>query len=133
MSISKTYEMLRQIALTEFPDVIVWGDMPRLPSGEVLRLRLFLTDESFIEAYVSVTGRYSYRWERRLTGRPDIYRFDNAPHSRWRRVSTYPHHFHDGREDNVVSSSIKDDPLEGLREVCRFAREKLRRESREEQ
>jgi hypothetical protein len=128
MSISETYEFLRETVLSEYADLVVRGDLLRLPSGEVLKLRLYLADESFVEVNVSATGRYSYHWERRLTGRSDIYRFDNAPHSRWQAVATYPNHFHNGAEDQVESSEISSEPMEAIRQVCAFIRAKLRDE-----
>lgn len=128
MSISETYEFLRETVLSEYADLVVRGDLLRLPSGEVLKLRLYLADESFVEVNVSATGRYSYHWERRLTGRSDIHRFDNAPHSRWQAVATYPNHFHNGAEDQVESSEISSEPMEAIRQVCAFIRAKLRDE-----
>ena len=126
MSISKTYERLREIAVSEYADLIVRGDLLRLPSGELLKLRLHLADESFIEINVSATGRYSYHWERRHTGRSDIYRFDNAPHNRWHTVATYPNHFHNGPEGKVEGSEISSDPVTAIRQVCSFVRAKMR-------
>jgi hypothetical protein len=133
MGISETYEIQQQIALTEFADVIVRGDLLRHPSGEALKLRLHVADESFIEVNTSLTGRYSYHWERRLIGRPDIYRFDNAPHHRWSQIVTYPNHFHNGTEEHVEASILSADPLNALRQVCDFVRAKLRAESGEEE
>ena len=128
MSISETYEAVRQIALTEFPDVVVRGDLLRLPSGETLKLRLYLLDRSFIEVNLSASGRYSYHWERRLIGRSDVYRFDNAPHGRWKEIASYPAHFHNGAEDNVETSAISSEPLEAIRQLGVFVRAKLRAE-----
>jgi hypothetical protein len=56
MSISDTYERLHKIAVSEYADLVVRGDLLRLPSGEVLKLRLHLADESFVEVNVSSTG-----------------------------------------------------------------------------
>jgi hypothetical protein len=94
MSISATYDTLRQIASVEFDDIVVYTEVTRLPTGDPLKLRLNLVDSSFIDIYLSVTGRYSYHWERRFTGKNELYRHDNAPHKKWRSISTYPRHFH---------------------------------------
>ena len=51
-----------------------------------------------------------------------LYRHDNAPHASWRNVSTYPKHFHDGNEQNVVASHLSSDPPDALREFCVFVR-----------
>ena len=90
-----------------------------------LKLRLDIVDGSLLDVFISVTGRYSYHWERRLIGRGDLYRHDNAPHNRWRHVATFPKHFHDGSENNVVESSISDDHERAVREVLTFVRRKL--------
>ncbi len=75
--------------------------------------------------YLSASGRYSYHWERRLIGKGDLYRHDNAPHDRWRHLATFPKHFHDGSESNVVASSISDNPEQAVREFLTFVRRKL--------
>lgn len=128
MSISELYESQRAMALSEFGDIITDENILRLPSGEALKLRLQLIDESFLEVNVSVSGRYSYHWERRLTGRADIYRFDNAPHSAWRRVATYPAHFHNGSDEQVETSDLSRDPSQAIWQVLTFIRRKLHEE-----
>ena len=55
----------------------------------------------------------------------DLYRHDNAPHSRWRFVSTFPKHFHNGSENNVQESYISSDPEAALREMLAFVRSHL--------
>jgi hypothetical protein len=42
------------------------------------------------------------------------------------RVTTFPKHFHDGTEDNVVASYISSVPQQALREFCRYIRSVLR-------
>lgn len=50
-----------------------------------------------------------YHWERRhINGK--IYRHDNFPDPRWRGVSTYPKHFHNGSQNNTEESRINDFP-----------------------
>ncbi len=70
---------------------------------------------------LKVADRYSYHWERR-TADNTLYRHDNAPDADWKHVSTYPKHFHNGSQGNVVGSNISDDPNEALREFLKFAR-----------
>jgi hypothetical protein len=124
MTISTTYEALKTIALDEFGDVVVSAQIMSLPTGDPLKLRLDIVDGSLLDVFISVSGRYSYHWERRLIGKGDLYRHDNAPHNRWRHVATFPKHFHDGSE-NVVESSISDDPEKAGREFLTFVRRKL--------
>jgi len=54
-----------------------------------------------------------------------IYRHDNAPHSRWRSVATFPRHFHEGSETRVVESHLSQVPEEALREFLTFVRDRL--------
>jgi len=93
---------LREIAMVEYADIVVGVLLPG-PN----ELRIFLKDRSFVDVWFSLklVGRYSYHWERQaLDG--TVYRHDNAPHRRWRSVSTFPAHFHDGSEDQVAESYL---------------------------
>jgi hypothetical protein len=125
MPILTIYEVLRAVALSEFADIVVSARIVSLPTGDPLKLRLDIADGSLVDVFISVSGRYSYHWERRLTSRGDLYRHDNAPHGRWHRVTTFPKHFHDGSEDSVVDSHISDNPEDAVREFLAFARQKL--------
>lgn len=127
MTILTTYETLRHIALSEFADVVVNAQIMVLPTGDPLKLRLDIVDGSLLDVFVSVSGRYSYHWDRRLAGRDDFYRHDNAPHNRWRDITTFPKHFHDGSEHNVLESAISDDPQQAIRDFLAFLRRKLLR------
>lgn len=125
MSIWLIYKTLQSIALDEFGDIVVSTTVLTLPTGDPLKLRLDITDGSLLDVYLSAGGRYSYHWERRLTPSGDLYRHDNAPHAKWQYVSTFPRHFHNGSESNVVASAINDVPEEALREFLAFVRHKL--------
>lgn len=116
-------ERLRQIAEVEFADIVADGYVQDLNE-----LRLVLIDGSFVDAWFSLklAGRYSYHWERRAID-GTIYRHDNAPHKNWQPVATFPHHFHDGSESNVVESHLSDKPEQALREFLTFVRERLSR------
>ena len=131
MSISDLYESQKAIALIEFEEIVINANMMRLANGEALKLRLQLIDESFLEVNVSATGRYSYHLERRLIGRSDIYRFDNAPHMAWNKVATFPAHFHNGSDENVEASDISSDPTQAIRQVLNFVRSRLYQERQE--
>jgi hypothetical protein len=120
-----TYNALGRIALTEFGDIVVGMTMITLQSGDPLKLRLDIVDGSLLDVFLSVSGRYSYHWERRLTPATTIYRHDNAPHTRWRSVASFPRHFHNGAEDHVIASQISEDPQEAIREFLAFVRQRL--------
>jgi len=118
LRVSQVYLELESIA-KGFSDIVVDAKIMMRPSGEPLKLRIYLLDGSFLDVWLSISGKYSYHWERRhVDGK--IYRHDNAPHSAWRRVKTFPRHFHEGEEKNVVESMISSEPREAIREFLRF-------------
>jgi hypothetical protein len=131
MPISVTYEALVEIARNEFSDAVNEAKIILLPSGDPHKVRLDIADGSFVDVFISISGRYSFHWERRLTPKGDLYRHDNAPHRRWRHVLTYPKHFNSGSETNVVESHLPDEPPDALRELLRFVRQKLLAEKRQ--
>lgn len=129
MPISGIYEELREIALHEFAEIVVHAEIQRLPTGDPRKLRLSIVDNSFVDIFVSITGRYSYHWGRASTAGSAIYRHDNAPHKAWRYIATFPKHFHNGSEENVTESTISSRPAEAIRSFCRFVLKKLQSEA----
>ncbi|BCV21988.1 toxin-antitoxin system TumE family protein [Moorella sp. Hama-1] len=112
---------LIDIALVEFADIVDDAYDP-----DINELRILLVDGSFVDIWWSLKleRRYSFHWERKsLDGK--IYRHDNAPHKRWRRVKTYPRYFHNGSEDEVVESDLSESPEEALRQFLTFIRNKI--------
>lgn len=89
-------EKLRRIAEVEYHDIVTFTEIIQN------KLRIYLTDESFVDVGFSlkIPGRYSYHWKRRHIDQT-IYRHDNFPDPRWKAVSTFPKHFHNGAEDRV--------------------------------
>jgi len=132
MNISKVYEAQEAIAVSEFDDIVSDTTIMRRLGGEALKLRLHLIDDSFLEVNLSTTGRYSYHWERRIMGRTDVYRFDDAPHAVWNKVATFPAHFHNGSNEHVEASDISRDPAQAIRQVLTFVRRKLREEQQKQ-
>jgi len=90
---------------------------------------LVIIDDSYVDIWLSISGRYSYHWERRAIA-GDLYRHDNAPHRKWRYLSTFPKHFHNGADDIVIESYLSDDPKEAIRTFLNFIRTKLLEEHR---
>lgn len=91
--------------------------------GTAQKIRIMLKDTSYIDFWCSETGRYSYHWERRhVDGK--MFRFDNAPHHV--NISTFPHHFHNGSESDVVESSLSRMPKEAISQVLDFVQEFLK-------
>jgi hypothetical protein len=110
-------ERLKDIAEVEFSDIVEEAVVT-----DINELRIILIDGSFIDVWFSLKlkGRYSYHWERRFVD-GSIYRHDNAPHYRWKAISTFPKHFHNGSEDVVGESYTSDKPELALREFLSFA------------
>ena len=118
-------EQLREIAEAEFADIVIEAFAP-----DINELRIMVSDSSFVDVWFSLKlpGRYSYHWERRaIDGR--VYRHDNAPHKRWQSVATFPCHFHDGSETNVIESHVSEIPAEALRDFLTFVRDQVRRDT----
>ncbi len=117
-----TYQTLANLALSEFNDVIT---RTQFIGGTLInpnKLRLVITDGSFIDIWLSLDGDYAYHWERRRqTG--EVYRWDNAPHHP--HISTFPDHFHNGDEHLIVESNLNPRPENALREVLKFVRQQL--------
>jgi hypothetical protein len=128
MDISSIYEAQRARALTTFGDIVSGARLLRLESGVPLKLRLEIIDGSLMDIFLSVTGKYAYHWERTLID-GTIYRHDNAPHRRWRGITTFPKHFHHGAEDVVGESHLSDDPVVALEAFLGFVRQQLSRTS----
>ena len=121
MDAEVTYLKLKNIALQEFPDILVSASITRGPLNVAKSLRLFFIDNSFLEVWIS-GKKYSYHWQR-TDGK--IFRHDNAPHKKHEKIKTFPKHFHYGSEENVKESNIGDNPEIAIRDVLNFVRENL--------
>jgi hypothetical protein len=119
MKILTLYKKLLNIAVSEFGTVIEAGEILYTQGNVPGKLRLYLCDCSYIDIYYSMKGKYSYHWNNRLVSNK-IYRHDNAPHQKWKNISTFPKHFHNGSEDIVVQSNISENPEIALREFLVF-------------
>ncbi len=119
MKILKLYKKLLNIAVTEFGTVIESGEIFYTHGKVPWKLRLYLCDCSYIDIYYSIKGKYSYHWNNRPVSNK-IYRNNNAPHKKWKYISTFPKHFHNGSEETVVESHISEDPELALREFLSF-------------
>ena len=117
-----TYIELKNIALQEFPDIVVSVNILRGPLHVVKSLRIFLIDNSFLEIWIS-GQKYSYHWQR-TDGK--IYRHDNAPHKKHRHIKTFPKHFHDASEENVKESQLDNNPNNALIGILRFIRREIK-------
>jgi len=89
--------------------------------------RAYILDGSVVDIWFSkkIPGRFSYHWERRHTD-GKLYRHDNFPDPRWKKVFSFPKHFHNGSQSQVQESSIDDNPILGVREFMAFVKTMLR-------
>ena len=113
-------EDLKRIAEIEFSDIVESTD--RIGT----KLRILLLDDSFIDIWLSqkLEDRFGFHWELKKTGLS--YRYDNFPNTKWANVTTYPFHFHDGSQDNVIDSSqFEKDIMEGFRGFMRWVKEQI--------
>jgi hypothetical protein len=117
-----TYQILEKIAKAEFSDIVKNTSLIGGRSAQPNKLRLFLTDGSFLDVWLSDENDYSFHWEQRAV-RGLIHRWDNAPDHP--DVKTFPHHFHDGKENNVMSCYLDFDMISAFKEVLGFIRNKL--------
>jgi hypothetical protein len=122
--ISEIYERIQSIAELNFSDILKSAEMIRGNAGRIRKLRLYLIDNTFLDIWCSFDGSYSFHWEQRGI-RNVIYRHDNAPHEKWRNLSTFPKHCHDGNEKNVIESFISDEPEQAVQELLSLVRKKL--------
>ena len=76
------------------------------PSPE--KVRFVLQDKSFVDIRISqrIRNRFDFHWERRHVD-GTIYRYDNFPDTKFKKLSTYPYHFHEKKEAMAKSSPFR--------------------------
>jgi hypothetical protein len=117
-----TYRLLEQIAKTEFSDIVKNTSLIGGKSAQPNKLRVFLIDGSFLDVWMSEENDYSFHWEQRAV-RGLIHRWDNAPDHP--EVESFPHHFHDGKENNIMNSQLGADMKGAFKDVLGFIKAKL--------
>ncbi len=80
--------------------------------GSILHLR------EFVDVEISV-DRLMYAYQYIDSSMKLIFRYDNTGHHKKLGIPTYPHHKHQGSEDNVISSTAPD-LSDVLREIESF-------------
>jgi hypothetical protein len=118
-------EELARISEIEFSDIV--DNTERVGT----KLRIMLIQEGFIDVWLSrkLKDRFGFHWEQKDTGL--FYRYDNFPNTKWKHVSTYPYHFHEGSQDSVVESSQFEKIItEGFRGFMIWVRSKVTKQTR---
>lgn len=78
-----------------------------------IRGKLQFLDESnlywreFVDVELTI-DRLMYVYQYMDSSDKLVFRYDNSGHHRKLKLSTYPHHKHEGSEDNIVSSASLD-------------------------
>ncbi|RZB36126.1 MAG: hypothetical protein SRB2_02477 [Desulfobacteraceae bacterium Eth-SRB2] len=122
--ISKYYKQIQRNVESKFTDILHSTELIRGTAGRIRKLRLYLIDKTFVDIWYSTDGSYSFHWKQSAI-RNAIYRHDNAPHRKWKNVSTFPKHCHDGDQLNVTESFLPDDYKKAIEEFLRLVREKM--------
>ena len=113
------YTYLKLVTEVEFSDIVTATEIVRNR-----KLSLFLVDATYIDVFyspISENRRFAYHWERSFID-GTIYRHDSIPDGKWKDISTFPKHFHDGTYENVQESNISDEPVDALRSFLNFVR-----------
>ena len=122
--ISEHYKRIKKGVEAKFSDILISAELIQGVAGRIRKLRLYLIDNTFVDIWYSSDGNYSYHWEQRPV-RNSIYRHDNAPHQKWKSISTFPKHCHDGAQLNVTGSFLPDDPDHAVEEFLRLVKERM--------
>ncbi|MDP2644383.1 MAG: DUF6516 family protein [Desulfobacterales bacterium] len=122
--ISEYYKRIKTNVEAKFSDILISAELISGVAGRIRKLRLYLIDNTFLDIWYSSDGSYSYHWEQRYV-RNAIYRHDNAPHQKWKNISTFPKHCHDGTQLNVTESFLPDDPDRAVEEFLGLVRARM--------
>ena len=122
--ISDHYKHIKTIVEAKFSDIVMSAELVLGVADRIRKLRLYLIDNTFVDIWYSSDGSYSYHWEQRDI-RNAIYRHDNAPHIKWKNISTFPKHCHDGTQLNVTDSFLPDDPDHAVEEFLVLVRARM--------
>lgn len=118
----KLYDKLKTIAEDEYKDIVTSTKILGKRTIGSAKLRIFLKDQTYLDVYLSPSGKYSYHWEQRAQ-RGTIYRHDNAPD--FPHIKTYPQHLHNNNEKNIQPSYIDTNPAIAIKQVLTIIKQKL--------
>ena len=112
---------LRRIAEVEFAAIV--KDCISMD----FKLRILLADNSFIDVFLSerLPDKFAFHWER-MDKSGAIYRYDNVPDKEWKKLETFPFHFHKGSQGEAENPPFPQNPIAGFRSFMEFVHEKLR-------
>jgi hypothetical protein len=118
----KLYDNLKTIAEVDYKDIVTSTKILGKRTIGSAKLRIFFKDQTYLDIWLSPSGKYSYHWEQRAQ-RGTIYRHDNAPD--FPHIKTHPQHLHDGDEKNIQPSYIDTNPTIAIKQVLTIIKQKL--------
>ncbi len=120
---NESLEEVRKIIEDQFLDIV--QDV-FLPSEE--KLRAILKDKSFIDIRISqkVKNRFDFHWERRHIDKT-IFRYDNFPDIHFKKIKTYPYHFHYLKENKVVEMKFRKTLLFAFIDFMKFVKDRMQK------
>ena len=114
---------IKEIVEDQFLDIV---EDILTPSEE--KLRVVLKDKSFIDLRISrsVKNRFDFHWERRhIDG--SIFRYDNFPDTRFKKLKSFPYHLHYQKENKAVESKFRKTLPAGFVDFMNFVRDYLKK------
>ena len=83
--------LITDLSQLEYIVQVEFGDLVVSSAIDLDKLRINLVDESFVEVFNSypLPDRWAFQWERRHVD-GSMYRHDNIPHSKWKKISFIP-------------------------------------------
>ena len=115
-----TIEKLKRIAEIDFSEIV--------KSSFILnfKLRIILFDNSYVDVNISskIPDKFGFHWETR-NKENHIYRYDNFPDINWKDVNTFPYHFHEQSQENVVNSPFPTEIIPAFYSFMNFIKERI--------
>ena len=90
------------------------------------KLRFTFADQSFLEIFKSnnIINRWAFHWERKHVDGM-IYRHDNVPHKSWKKIESFPWHYHFKFEENVIKSDFSNDIIQNVQKLIIIIKERF--------
>ena len=90
------------------------------------KLRIILKDKSLIDIFLSekLLNGFSFHWERSYQNNT-IYRYDNYPDPNWKKVKTFPYHFHFQKENKAIASPFSKNLPKSFNDFMEFVRQEM--------
>ena len=110
---------IQKIAEIEFKEIVKHSYI------KDYKLRIILIDGSFIDIFLSkkLKDKFGFHWE---CIDEKIFRYDNFPDRKARKLKSFPYHFHFEEQNNIQETPFRTDIENGFRDFLRFVRDKIK-------